>query len=303
VTTPYLSNRPPPKRRLRHNRLLIREIGHVVRTERAKRGMTRRMLAQQAGVSERYLAQIELGRGNPSVLTLDEIARAMVLDLFDLLPALTPQAARQRATIHLRQLPPDEVRAFLHAFDAYGIPRPGARQRRIALVGLRGAGKSTLGAALAHQLHAPFVELDQEIERDHGAPAATLFEVYGHATFRRYERETLSRVINAHATAVIATAGGIVADEGTFAELLERTHVVWLKATPADHMRRVMGQGDFRPMARNPAAMEDLIAILDARTPAYARAHASLDTSGKSVEACVDELVQIAGKFFAGAKT
>jgi len=173
------------------------------------------------------------------------------------------------------------------------------RGRRIALIGLRGAGKSTLGAALAEKLGCPFVEIDKMIEREHGAPVATLFEVYGQGTFRRYERECLTRIVATHDSAVIATAGGIVADDETFAQLLDRTHVIWLQASPAEHMRRVMAQGDFRPMAQNGDAMNDLVAILDARAPAYRRSHARVDTSAKSTEACVRELLAEATRLFA----
>jgi XRE family aerobic/anaerobic benzoate catabolism transcriptional regulator len=163
---------------------------------------------------------------------------------------------------------------------------------------LRGAGKSTLGAALARKLGCPFVEIDKLIEREHGAPVATLFEVYGQGTFRRYERDCLARIVAQHESAVIATAGGIVADDATFAQLLDRTHVVWLRASPAEHMGRVMAQGDFRPMADNRHAMNDLNAILEARAASYGRSHAQIDTSGKSVEACVAELVKITERLF-----
>jgi len=301
----YLSNRPPkaakrPAKQVRaENTPLLREIGYVVRNERAKRGMTRKMLAKQAGISERFIAQIELGDGNPSVLSLDAIARALTLDLFDLLPAVKHDEARRRALVHLRQLPVEEIKGFLDAFARVGGTMPSARGRRIALVGLRGAGKSTIGAMLAKRLGVPFIELDKIIEHDHGAPVATLFEVYGQGTFRRYERDALTRVIAANPAAVIATAGGIAADETTFGQLLEHTYAVWVQASPAEHMRRVREQGDFRPMSHNPSAMNDLVAILDARAPAYGRAHARLDTSGKSVEACVDELVRVAEGLFA----
>jgi len=308
VTDPsprYLSNRPPrPVRRsakqLRaENTRLLREIGRVVRTERARRGMTRRMLAQQAGMSERFLAQIELGDGNPSVLSLDGVARALSVDLFDLLPALDLDEARRRALVHVRQLPVDEIKGFLNAMAFPGVAMPSAQGRRIALVGLRGAGKSTLGAMLAERLACPFIELDKLIEREHGAPVSTLFDVYGQATFRRYERDGLTRAVAGSQSAVIATAGGIVVDETTYGQLLEQTHVIWLQASPADHMRRVMEQGDFRPMAHNRDAMNDLVAILDARASAYGRSHARLETSGKTIEACVDELVGIAEGLFA----
>jgi XRE family aerobic/anaerobic benzoate catabolism transcriptional regulator len=301
----YISNQPPkparraPKQVRAENTRLLREIGLVVRNERAKRGMTRKMLAKQSNMSERFVAQIELGEGNPSVLSLDAIARALTLDVFDLLPAVTFDEARRRAFVHLRQLPVDEIKDFLNAFAHAKSSLPSAQGKRIALVGLRGAGKSTLGRMLAERLACPFIELDKMIEQDHGAPIATLFDVYGQGTFRRYERECLTRVVATNPSAVIATAGGIVAEEASLAQLLDQTHVIWLQASPAEHMRRVMEQGDFRPMARNRDAMNDLVAILDARAAAYGRAHARLDTSGKNVEACVDELAAIAARLFA----
>ena len=269
--------RAPASGRPRNDRVenaaLLAQIGARVRNERAKRGMTRKMLARECRTSERYLAQIETGTGNPSVQVLDAIARAFDLACVDLLPPPMRTAA------------PDARRTD--------------RGRRIALIGLRGAGKSTLGAALAARLGMAFVEVDKMIEREHGASAATLFEVYGQATFRRYERESLARLVATHEAAVIATAGGVVADETTFARLLDETHVIWLAASPADHMRRVMEQGDFRPMARNREAMNDLIAILAAREADYGRAHARLDTSGKTVARCVEELARMAEELFA----
>lgn len=301
---PYISNRPPrparraPKQVRAENTRLLQEIGYVVRNERAKRGMTRKILAKQANISERFVAQIELGLGNPSVLSLDAIARALTLDVFDLLPALNNEQARRRALVHLRQLPVDEVKAFLNAFAYQGAAPTSARGRRLALVGLRGAGKSTLGAMLAERLGCPFVELDKIIEQDHGAPVATLFDVYGHATFRRYERDALTRVVASHPAAVISTAGGLVADSATLAQLLAQTHVVWVKATPAEHMRRVMAQGDLRPMSHNPDAMNDLVAILNARAADYAQAHAQLDTSRRNVEQSLNELGEIAVRLF-----
>jgi len=298
---PYISNRPARPKPVRpENTRLLREIGRVVRSARAKQGMTRKMLAKQSGMSARFVAQIELGDGNPSVLSLDALARALNVDLFDLLPAVDPDVARRRALVHLRQLPVDEVKTFLQAFSYPGAaPLPSARGKRIALVGLRGAGKSTLGAMLAERLNMHFIELDKVIEREHGAPVAMLFDVYGQATFRRYEREALTRIAAANSAAVIATAGGIVADESTFAQLLEQTHVVWLQASPAEHMRRVMEQGDFRPMEHNKDAMNDLVAILDARAADYGRSHARIDTSGRSPESCVSELARTVDELFA----
>jgi XRE family aerobic/anaerobic benzoate catabolism transcriptional regulator len=177
------------------------------------------------------------------------------------------------------------------------------RARRIALIGLRGAGKSTLGRGLAQVLDCPFIELDRLVEQDYGARIPDLIEIAGLATFRRYERACLERVIEAHGTAVIATAGGIVSDAETYALLLRRTHAVWIKARPEEHMSRVMEQGDFRPMAQNREAMADLVAILDARGADYARAQAELDTSGDTVERSLEKLQEIARRCLNGART
>ena len=166
------------------------------------------------------------------------------------------------------------------------------RARRVALVGLRGAGKSTLGRMLAERLGCPFIELDRVVEQEYGATVSFLIEMAGLATFRRYERECLERVIAQHATAVIATAGGIVSNAETYALLLRRTTTVWLKARPDEHMSRVIEQGDFRPMAQNREAMADLVAILEARGADYARADAELDTSGDSIEQSFAKLLQ-----------
>ena len=270
------------------NTALLAEIGARVRTERAKRGMTRRVLAGQCQTSERYLAQIEAGAGNPSVLVLDAIARALDLDPIDLLPG-------GFALRGLRRLPAQQLTALMRTTETRQRSANRAnRAQRIALIGLRGAGKSALGDRLAEEREAPFVEIDGMIEQRHGAPLNTLFEVYGQSAFRRFERDCVTEALTTYENAVIATAGGVVADEDTFAQLLEKSHVIWLQASPAEHMRRVMEQGDFRPMAHTRDAMKDLVAILDARAPLYGRAHATVDTSGKTEEACVAELVRVA---------
>jgi XRE family transcriptional regulator, aerobic/anaerobic benzoate catabolism transcriptional regulator len=274
----------------RDEKSILRDVGALIRNERAKRGMTRRALAAACQTSERYLAQIESGAGNPSVLVLDAIARVFGLTPADLMPA--GEAFRR-----LRNLAPDKLAALLRALDAPAASAAN-RAQRIALIGLRGAGKSTLGAALAARLAVPFIEIDKMVEQEYGAPVATLFEVYGQGTFRRYERECLQRIVAECESAVIATAGGIVADDGTFSQLLDQTHVIWLQASPAEHMRRVMEQGDFRPMSHNRDAMNDLVAILDARAADYGRAHARLDTSGKDVATCLEELAPIATRLF-----
>jgi len=194
----------------------------------------------------------------------------------------------------LAQVPEGELPALTKLIEAR-VARPGQadRARRIALVGLRGAGKTTLGKKLAEYLGWPFIELDRVVEEDYGARISDLVEMAGTATFRRHERGALERVIAADAQAVITTAGGIVSSRETYALLLRRTHTIWIKARPEDHMGRVMAQGDFRPMAQNRAAMADLMAILDARRADYARAQAELDTAGNTVEQSFAKLLRL----------
>jgi XRE family aerobic/anaerobic benzoate catabolism transcriptional regulator len=261
-------------------------IGGEVRRNRAKRGMTRRQLAQASQTSERYLAQIESGVGNPSVSVLRAIAQALDLPCSALLPEAGARTAALGAILDLlAQVPEGELPALAKEIETR-VARPGHadRAQRIALIGLRGAGKSTLGRMLAQHLGWPFIELDRLVEEDYGASIPDLIEMAGTATFRRHERSALDRIITAHDAAVITTAGGIVSNQETYALLLRRTHTIWIKARPEDHMSRVMAQGDFRPMAQNRAAMADLVAILEARRADYARAEAEVDTSGDTVE-------------------
>ena len=274
-------------------------IGSEVRRHRAKRGMTRRQLAQASTTSERYLAQIESGAGNPSASVLRAIAQALDLPAAALLPATGARPAALGAVLDLvAQLPESELPELAKLIGAR-VDHAGAdRARRIALVGLRGAGKSTLGRMLAQQLGWPFVELDRVVEADYGASIPDLIEMAGTATFRRHEKSALERVVASHEAAVITTAGGIVADAETYALLLRRSHTIWIKARPEDHMSRVMAQGDFRPMAQNreanpKGAMADLVAILEARRADYARAEAEVDTSGAALEQSFADLLRV----------
>jgi XRE family aerobic/anaerobic benzoate catabolism transcriptional regulator len=280
----------------------VAEVGRLVRLARAKRGMTRRQLASDSGASERYLAQIEGGQGNPSVIILKSIARALDLPIIELLPRPDGRSAAMTHVLDLLgRLPPAELPALAELIEGRLAQSAASdRGRRIALVGLRGAGKSTLGRRLADALGCPFIELDRLVEQDYGAPIPDLIEMAGLATFRRYERACLERVIDRHRAAVIATAGGIVSNADTYALLLRRTHAIWIKARPDEHMRRVMQQGDFRPMAKNRGAMGDLVAILDARRADYARAAAELDTSGDPVERSFEKLREIAERYVDG---
>jgi XRE family transcriptional regulator, aerobic/anaerobic benzoate catabolism transcriptional regulator len=270
-------------------------VGREVRKSRAKRGMTRRQLAQASETSERYLAQIESGAGNPSVSVLRAIAQALDLQPAALLPE-SGACTAELGAIHdlLAQVPEKELPQVAKEIAARVTLRTGAdRAQRIALVGLRGAGKSTLGRMLARHLGWPFIELDQSVEEEYGARIPDLIEMAGMATFRRQERGTLERVVAAHEAAIITTAGGIVSNPETYALLLRRAHTVWIKARPEEHMSRVMAQGDFRPMAQNRGAMADLVAILDARRADYARAEAELDTSGEAVDQSFAKLLRI----------
>jgi XRE family aerobic/anaerobic benzoate catabolism transcriptional regulator len=279
-------------------------IGRLLRLSRAKRGMTRRQLAQASGASERYLAQIEGGQGNPSVVILESIARALDIPIIELLPRSNGRTAAMAEILDgLARVPVAELPALAELIERRaGQHMQVERGRRIALIGLRGAGKSTLGRRLADALGCPFIELDRLIEQDYGARIPDLIEMGGLATFRRYERARLERVIDEHEAAVIATAGGIVSNAESYALLLRRTHTVWIRARPEEHMRRVMAQGDFRPMAHNREAMADLVAILDARRSDYARAQAELDTSDDTVEQSLAKLAEIVTNFTAGGE-
>ena len=274
--------------------VFVAAIGKLVRLARAKRGMTRRQLAEESGASERYLAQIESGQGNPSVIILKSVADALEVPIIELLPRTSTRAAALTQIIdRLGRVPLAELPAIGELIEQRVAQAAiSDRARRVALVGLRGAGKSTLGRMLAEHLGCPFIELDRVVEQEYGATVSFLIEMAGLATFRRYERECLERVIAEHDAAVIATAGGIVSNAETYALLLRRTTTVWLKARPEEHMSRVMQQGDFRPMAQNREAMADLVAILEARAADYARADAELDTSGESAEQSYAKLLR-----------
>jgi len=293
-STPNPAEKPVSPTLAASEAAFLAAIGSAVRRNRAKRGMTRRQLAQASQTSERYLAQIESGVGNPSVSVLRAIAQALDLPCAALLPEAGARTAALGAILDLlAQVPEGELPALANDIETR-LARPSSadRARRIALVGLRGAGKSTLGRMLAQHLGWPFIELDRLVEEDYGASIPDLIEMAGTATFRRHERSALDRIITAQDAAIITTAGGIVANPENYALLLRRTHTIWIKARPEDHMSRVMAQGDFRPMAQNRAAMADLVAILEARHADYSRAEAEIDTSGDAIEQSFAKLLR-----------
>ena len=268
---------------------LATPLGARLRTLRAARGMSRRVLAQDSAVSERYLAELENGKANPSIGVLARIGSAMGVDL----ASLFSPPSRDAAAALLERLAPED-RAAARALLERHFGQAADKAERIALVGLRGAGKTTLGRLLAERLGWPFVELTREIERDYGADVAEILALSGQPGLRRQEYRALVRLAEERKRAVIATPGGVVAEAASLDFLLARTHTVWLTALPEDHMARVAAQGDRRPMADNREAMADLRAILAARSPDYARADARLDTSGRPVEDCLNELKLIA---------
>ncbi len=268
---------------------LAAPLGARLRTLRAARGMSRRILARDSAVSERYLAELENGRANPSIGVLARIGLAIGVDIAELFTS----SSRDAATALLERLGPED-RAAAGALLERHFGRAADKAERIALVGLRGAGKTTLGRLLAERLGWPFVELTREIERDYGADVAEILALAGQPGLRRQEHRALGRLVEERERAVIAAPGGIVAEAASLDLLLARTHTVWLTAAPEEHMARVAAQGDRRPMADNPEAMADLRAILAARSPDYARADARLDTSGRPLEDCLDDLERTA---------
>lgn len=245
-------NAPHPRPDTRY----LAQLGERLRTWRAGQGMTRRSLAAAADVSERYLAQLEAGRGNASILLLRRVAHAMEV--------------------------PVEILVREHDAEP--------RHARIALVGLRGAGKSTLGAKLARALAVAFVELDREVEREAGASLAEVFALYGQEGYRRFEKKALARVLKDHPRAVIAAGGGIVHEPESWRMLHDNCYCVWLKASAEEHMKRVMDQGDMRPFHGRAAALDEIRRLLAERESLYARADAVIDTCGRAVRESLAEL-------------
>jgi XRE family aerobic/anaerobic benzoate catabolism transcriptional regulator len=271
-------------------------LGERVRSLRARRGMTRKALAVSAEISERHLANLEYGVGNASILILHQVAQALNCPLAELTgdpTTATPEWLMLRemlvglddATLHRVRT---AVAGLLHGAGE----GPAQRRQRIALIGLRGAGKSTLGRMLAEALGYPFIELSGEIEKFAGCSVAEIQALYGQSAYRRYERRALEETIQIYPEVVIATPGGLVSDPATFNELLAHCTTVWLQARPEDHMGRVMAQGDMRPMAASREAMEDLKGILAGRTAFYSKAEIHLDTSAQPLSETFELLRQ-----------
>ena len=238
---------------------LLSSIGLAVRRLRDGRGLTRRQLAKKSGVSERFLADLESGVGNISVARLHEVARALGSSAAEVLVSAQPEREDRRL---------------------------------VALVGLRGAGKSTIGKALAARLKIPFVELDGLVEKEAGLSLSAIFALHGEAYYRRLAREVMTRYLAETSAAVMATGGGVVTDREAFKLLMKRSRTVWLQATPEDHWKRVLEQGDVRPGAASPHAQEELRALLKSREPLYAQAELAVDTSKLGIAGAVDEIAR-----------
>ncbi|KRC23286.1 helix-turn-helix transcriptional regulator [Acidovorax sp. Root217] len=276
---------------------LLTALGERVRNLRAQRGLTRKAVAIAADVSERHLANLEYGTGNASILVLQQVAGALHCSLAELVGDVTTSSPEwllirelleNRSEADLRR-----VRLALGELLGTASVDP-ARHSRIALVGLRGAGKSTLGQMLADDLELPFVELSREIEKLAGCSVREIHDLYGTNAYRRYERRALEETIQIYSEVVIATPGGIVSDPATFNELLAHCTTVWLQAAPEEHMGRVAAQGDTRPMAASKEAMDDLRRILSGRAAFYSKADLSVDTSGKSLAQAFQGLRSVA---------
>lgn len=263
---------------------LLAEIGRQVRQARERRGMTRKTLSQEAQVSERYLAQLEAGEANASVLLLRNVALALDMRLTELLGDREASAEQRLIRRFLEQMPAHRLEDVIFRLMRDFGPEESTRRRRIALVGLRGAGKTTLGSALARELGVTFIELDHEIEREAGISLSEIFMLYGQAGYRRIERRCLEAILERKDPVVLTVGGGIVSEIETYNLLLRNCFTVWLRARPEEHMQRVMAQGDFRPMQGSAEAMEDLRRILDAREPLYRKADVTIDTAGESLE-------------------
>jgi XRE family aerobic/anaerobic benzoate catabolism transcriptional regulator len=265
--------------------LFLEQLGQRVRTMRALHGMSRKVLAKVSGISERYIAQLESGKGNVSIVLLRRVSNAMGAHLEDLIPATEPAPDWPVLRDLLRKATPNQIAQAKEVLSGNGA----SAQRRmafagIALIGLRGAGKSTLGKMLAKKIGWSFVELNKEIEAQNGLSVAEIIALYGQEGFRRMEQAALGQLLARKELMVLATGGGIVSEPLTFDLILSSFYTIWLKAEPEEHMARVRRQGDLRPMADDRSAMAELRTILRSREPLYARASAVVDTAGLTVD-------------------
>jgi len=272
----------------------LAQLGQRVRRIRALRGMSRKVLAEASDVSERYIAQLEAGMGNVSVLLLRRLAKAAGVALDDLVNDTPAETAWFRDL--LRTASPEAVeraKAILRGNEHERAPEPDVVVDRVALIGLRGAGKSSLGRLAAKRLRWSFIELNREVEREAGFSMPEIFKLFGQEGYRRWELKALRNICARRDSIILATGGGIVSEPVTFELLLSSFFTIWIKASPEEHMARVRRQGDLRPMANERAAMDELRTILSSREPLYARARTVVDTSGRSIDFGVNDVLSI----------
>jgi XRE family aerobic/anaerobic benzoate catabolism transcriptional regulator len=275
--------------------IFLEQLGQRVRTMRGLRGMSRKVLAKVSGISERYIAQLESGKGNVSIVLLRRVSNAMGAHLEDLIPDGDPAPDWPVIRDLLRKATPAQITHAKEILSGYGANAASASRGMsfagIALIGLRGAGKTTLGRKLADKIGWSFVELNKEIERQNGLSVAEIIALYGQEGFRRMEQAALGQLLARKELTVLATGGGIVSEPLTFDLILSSFYTIWLKAKPEEHMARVRQQGDLRPMADDRSAMAELRTILLSREPLYARASAVVDTADLSVDAAAARLI------------
>jgi XRE family aerobic/anaerobic benzoate catabolism transcriptional regulator len=272
---------------------LLQLIGERVRQQRNSSGLTRKLLAQSSGVSERYLAQLEQGKCNISIALLSQVAHALQTDVGELTRGASDELPEALLVTELiNELGPQDRRAALELlYEKFSLLK--SSKRRVALVGLRGAGKTTLGSKLAAHFEVPFVRLADEVERLAGMDISEIFSLSGSGGYRRWEEQALLACLRASDACIIETGGNIVSEPRILNSLLTACFVVWIQASPTEHMRRVRDQGDFRPMADNADAMSDLNRMLAEREPFYAQSHAIINTQARGVEECLAELISL----------
>ncbi len=269
----------------------IIKVGERVRNARARKGISRRILSELSGVSQRYLAQLESGSGNISIALLRKVANALDHRIEWFVGDEDPWTSESALVADLYRMATAQQRRKAMAILDPDNPQL-RRVQRVALIGLRGAGKSTLGRMVGMAQNIPFLELNQEIESASGMPVGEVIAFYGQEGYRKLERQSLERIVEMHDSMILTVAGGIVAEPETYAFLLRHYHTIWLRAKPEEHMERVRAQGDERPMAGNPAALDDLRTILTSREALYAKAEATVNTSGQNVEESTKQVIE-----------
>jgi len=271
---------------------LQERVGQRVRNARETKGIPRRILSETSGVSQRYLAQLESGSGNISIALLYRVAEALDLSLESLVSDTELTLKPEPKIGELYENASEDIQAkVMQLLSPPHVQK--ARAKRVCLIGLRGAGKTTLGQKVSHRLDIPFVELNTVIEELGGMAISEVMELYGQEGYRRLEAQALQHIIDTRESLILAVAGGIVAEPETYTTLLNHFHTVWVRTTPEEHMTRVRAQGDTRPMAGNPEAMEQLKRILSAREGEYARAAAQLDTPDRRPGVSTDQLITL----------